>query len=71
MKKMFLIIMSLVLCCCTLTGCKSKEERELEAARKAADRAQQRAYEAQREYDELVSYLDELQEESERLANAK
>lgn len=70
MKKTIVVILAVLLCCC-FSGCKSKEERELENL-KAASVELSRAYEnARREYDQVRRDFEAYDRAIERLNQAK
>lgn len=70
MKKCITLLLVLLLTV-PFTGCKSKAERELEEALKAADAMGQVAENAQRNYDNLMRDLDQYDRARKALENAK
>lgn len=71
MKRILTLFLALLLCAACCTGCKSKEERELEQANAAVEEMRQQVEKAQREYDQLNRQIEAYERASERVKNAK
>lgn len=60
MKKLFTLLLALIMCA-SLCACKSHEEKRLEELTKASEEAARIAEEAEREYEQLLEYMEEYE----------
>lgn len=69
MKRVIAILLACLLAF-SLVGCKSKAERELEEARKAADAMEKASKQAQRDYDGLLNDIEDYERAVGKIKNA-
>lgn len=71
MRKVICILFIIIVFAIAFSGCKSKEEKELERARDTASQLQKQAESAQSSYDSLKRDIDNYNDALSRLEKAK